>query len=639
MNLSKFKFDLKRTLGMSAIALLFGGGMFAGAAGVPAFNNTADDYNTVMVAKSGQPYAASASATPGEVLSVLIWDHNSVPDSVATNVKIKATIPTNLATSHQVTGTVSADNASTVTGTAAINVGSETRLSYVPGSAQLLKNVVGEDKISRMSAVNWPTNITPDNVVTTGINLGSQAGCWQYAQAVVIQVKVEGVAPAINTNKRVERAGGDSVFGVAAIAQPGDYVNFKIFLQNTGTGTGVAPRIVDTLDSRLTYVPNSSYMLIKQNNTDYRVDLLDTKIKFEGQKITWAFQDMAPRPDAALYLIFQARVADKTQFPIGTTVINNIASAGFANATANTNNVTITINRSAEPVVNFSLRKEVTNLSLGDSKWYDEQLASAGAGDTIAYRLMMQNTGNTTAANVTLKDILPAGVTFDGHVVLYNKDNINGKVISTDEIVKTGYLFPTVEAGSANMQTIIFQAKLTNDCSGQQTLINKSQVLYNGAVAAQDTATVVFSCVRGLIITKDIQDPTDQLFKDSISVVRESQVLTYRINVQNNGNTVVNNPILRDVLPNQVTYVNNSLSIDGEFMTSDIQQAFLNQGMVLTNLTPGMGKVIKFQVRVNDCPPLGDIPLVNTAYVKADGIAEISDKASTVVRVFKPVLR
>lgn len=632
-NTRPYKKPLGILFSIIAGAAFLSGGLLARALDKPVFNNLPEDNATLLVAKSGQPWTDKVDTTIGEYLTLQVWDHNTVVGTTAQNVNIKVTLPTNPAKNLYPQATVSADNADSVSGIVTVSSNTENTLSYVDGSAELLKNVNGH-----MTKVNWPTNINPDEVVTKGINLGNQDGCWPYVQAVRITVRINGSRTQINTNKRVELTGGAKLFDVTADAQPGDMVSYKIFVQNTGDVTGRDVKVVDTLDSKLTYIPESSFLLVKVNNADQTLILQDKDITFSGKTITWHFADMAPSPDAAFYLIFKARVANKDAFQVGKTVINNVATSSFYGASEVTNNVVVNVTKQVEPVVSFSLRKEVKNITNGDSKWYDQQLASAAPGDTISYRLILVNTGNTTANNVYLKDILPAGVTYDNNAKLYNTQIPNGVAINGSSLFTTGYLIPTIVNGNDNLQTIIFNARLTNNCSGQQNLVNKSQAIYNNAVRAQDDATVIFSCTRGMIITKDIQDPKTGAYVDQIGVVRESQILSYRINVQNNGNTTLTNPILRDILPSQVDYVANSLSIDGEFMSIDIQSAFFNQGIVLTNLTPGLGKDVRFQVRIKDCPPLGNMILTNTAFTKADGVTEISDTAKATLQVSVPTL-
>lgn len=628
------------SLAVAATAAIVLGAFTASATATPVFNSNTNDYPTLQVAKSGATaWGASSTVSPGDTVNLFVWDHNSVPDTTANNTSIKVTLPSAQAATQTISASVYASNAATVTGTATLTssiAANQFKVSYVAGSAKFLRNVNGQ-----MTQVAWPTGVDGEKVVTTGVNLGDQQGCWQFAQGVLLQVKIEGTSAAINTNKKVALAGGTGGFVDTNIARPGDAINYRIFVENTGSSIGVTPKIVDTLDAHLSYVPNTSYLIVKRNNTDFKSDIPDSFIKFEGQKITWALSDMNPAPDAAVYLYFQTKAGATSTFAVGDTQVKNTATVTFAGLTANTNTTVTTITRSPEPVVSFTLRKEVTNLTLGDSRWYDQQLGSAAPGDLVAYRLVVSNTGNVPATNVTLKDILPSGLQFMGGVKLYNADHLypNGVDIPSDSIVKNGYTFPTLANGNINTQTIVFNAKITTDCNGNVTLTNNAQVLYLDTVQAHDDASLIISCTKGLIITKDILDPVDHTYKNVIGTVHEGDTLTYRINVQNNGNVPVTTPIVRDVLPPQVAYLPSSLTIDGEFMkNTDLQSAFVNQGMILTDLNPGMGKVITFQVKIVDCPPFGNMALVNTAFAKATQVNEISDTATATLEVRKPVI-
>lgn len=630
-------------------AFIIGGAAMSANAGSPAFNNLRDergnllDYPTLQVAKNipDAAWGTSTNASVPERVNMLVWVHQYVVGEVAHNTRAKVVLPSTAGSNHIATGSVWADNAAQISSQVAINVGQNSRVSYVAGSAKLMKNVGGQ-----MTVVNWAPGTNGDDIVSAnGVNLGDLEGCWQYAQAVFLQVDIEGGTPAINTNKKVAISGG--LFTDNVEAQPGDAAEYRILFENTGNGTGHDPKIVDVLDKNHKYIANSSFARIKFENNDYDQPIPDSAIRIENQadgtqKLTYSFVDMPAQPDKGFYLHFRVRLAGQAEFPVGTTVIKNTATASFTEVSKQTNETTITVVRQEEPVVSFSLVKEVANVTIGDNTWKDELSGSAGPGDTVAFRLGMTNTGNTAAQNVTLKDILPAGMTFvEGTGRLYNKNTSSeGIAVPGNALVNNGYVFNNVQPGTANAQIFVFHAKLTDVCSGLQTLVNKGQVIWEGQVRAEDSARVIYTCNRGLIMQKDVQVPGSSEWKDNGGIVTEGVVLRYRITVTNNGNVTINNPIVRDALPSNVTYIRNSLRVDGEVMSADVQNDFFkaNNTRPLTNFTPGMTKVITFEVKVNDCPDLGDTHLINTAFIKADGFAEKSDTATVTVRVNRPTL-
>jgi uncharacterized repeat protein (TIGR01451 family) len=631
-----------KLLPAAVLGFFIAGGVMTATATGPEFNILAEDFPTLMVEKPGQAWGTSGTslnANVGDVVWMQVWAHNGVVDTTALDSRAKVILPGE-GTNHVATGQVWASNAALKQGTASVNVGVQSVLSYIPGSAQLLKNVGNQ-----MTVVSWPQGVNGDDIVSAnGVKIGNIQGCWQFVEAVRIQVRVNGVTPQITTNKRVAKAGDPFVTDTAA--QPADAAEYRIYAENTGNGVVRAPRIVEILDAKHKYIPGTSFARVKQNGNDYDQPIPDSNIVKENladgrTKLTYYFVDMQPGAQNAFYLHFMVRLEPTNVFPIGTTVIPNTASVCGTNVTCvTTNQTTITVVRQNDQVISFSLIKDIRNFTNGDTTWKDQLIASAATNDEVEYRLTVTNTGNTTAQNVTLKDILPSGVQFvAGHTYLYNRDTgTAGQLISGNAIANNGYVFSSIENGTQNQQVIIFRAKVTANvvCPNSATKVNKGQVIYQSNVKVEDTATFILGC-KGLLVQKDVKNAAGD-FVDNGGVFAESEVVTYRIIVTNNGATTVNNPVLRDVLPGNVTYVNGSLAIDGEFQNSTLQNAFFNNGVTLTNFTAGMSKTITFKVKIADCPNLGDHTLVNVAKLYADGVAEKQDTAVITVRVVRPGL-
>jgi len=634
-------------LAFAALGFLATAGVLTAQAASPVFNGLAGDPATLQVAKAGGAYGSSANVAVGDVVNLFVSIHNSVVDTTMHNETVKIALPAALESSHTVTATLSASNATSVTGTATVNVGTPSNLTYIPGSARFYRASVDANGNSTYVQVNFPSGVNGDDVVGNGVNLGDQQGCVQFMQGVLIQARVTAPvvqgAPIISTNKKVS-TGASGNYATAVTASPGDTAWFEVYVQNTGTADGTGTKIVDTLDPHFSYIPGSSIEYVKQNNADAQININDSLIKIEnlpgGQRLTWAFGTLRPVPQDAFYLVFAVKIADKSAFTAGTTVtLHNTATSSFDQTSAQTNAVDVTITVPTNPVVSFTLRKEVMNITTGENKWYDTQLATAAPGQTVAYRLIVLNTGNTDAANVTLKDLLPSGVTFAGSTMLYTAAKPAGTAISGNDIVGNGLNIGTVPAGNTNASTLIFNATLPTQCTGTQTLVNTGQVFYNNQKQAEDTATVSFGCTPGLTIRKDMKGPKDTAYVNtSTNILNAGDTVYYRINVGNSGNTTIVNPTLRDVLPKFLTYAG-SLSIDGEFQADATAQHFLTDGIILTNLPPGLSKEIIVKTTVVACPDavLGNNPVVNTAFVKADGIAEISASATgnLVVQVAK----
>jgi uncharacterized repeat protein (TIGR01451 family) len=225
------------------------------------FNGQEADYPTLQVARPGGQWGHTASGVAGDILDLMVWDHNSVPDTVAHNVHIKVTLPTESApqTTHTITATLSADDAATVTGTATITSAEPTSLDYIAGSPVLYKNSGGENPT--LVPINWPAGVNPDTLVTTGVNLGDQQGCWQYAKAIILQVKLKGVTVppkgVLKITKDDRRTANDA-FSKRTTVNPGDRVEYRIAAENIDE-QGIAKniRLQDFLPAGVNYVAGS----------------------------------------------------------------------------------------------------------------------------------------------------------------------------------------------------------------------------------------------------------------------------------------------------------------------------------------------------------------------------------------------
>lgn len=628
----------KRLLATTMLAGLVVGGSFlqATASNGPVFNGTSQDYPLIQVAPAGSTnYATSMSANVGDTVTGVLWIHNSEPNTTAENTRIKVMLPTASESSHTVQAVLSADNAQTLTGNSVISVGATSKINYKVDSAKLYANDNGN-----LVQVSWPNGVDPNQLVNGGVNLGPLLGCWQFAKAITFQMSITGGNAAVSTEKWVQLAGSNLDWSKSINARPADAINYMVFLQNIGNSTGTGTFITDPLDSRFTFVPNSAFTRTKVANVDVDTPIPDSAIIRNGNTLTFKFSDMLPRPDASRFLVFQVRAAGNDSFLVGTTTLHNKANAGFTSASVDTNIVDVNIKRDANQVITFQVVKTEKNLTLGDPREYDHtQAGTAGPGDTLQYRVRVINTGNTDATNVLVKDILPTGVTFTGNVKLFNIDNPAGTSLPGGEaIVSNGYTFAKLVAGSPGYQDVVFTAQVSNTCSGDYTAKNVATITFNSQVAAQDFVNTNVACQRGLTINKEFRDPSNGIWKKDIGTIHEGDVIDFRITVGNSGNTTARNPIVRDVIPQFTTFVNGSLAIDGLFMTDPtVTQGFLTNGMLITDLNPGLNKLITGQIKVLDCPPLGDQQITNTAYVRADSIAEKSSQATALVQVKKPV--
>jgi fimbrial isopeptide formation D2 family protein len=253
-----------------AAAVLGGSAASTFAAGGPSFNSIAGDQEFLTgrnVTQNAQGFTDPVTATGGDIVDVAVYYHNAAEDlegNIAKNVKIKINVPTTDSTSHKITGSISADNAPTVTGTVVngqevgakdltITTGTaNTKLSYVPGSVRWYPNRM----TTTGGGAQLPFGQNGDSIVTTGVNLGDLRGCFQYSGFIILSVKVEGETQGIiKVDKKVRKANTDHAFVAEIDTNPGQDVEYRIKVTNVN-GTGVARnvRLYDQLEQGLTYV-------------------------------------------------------------------------------------------------------------------------------------------------------------------------------------------------------------------------------------------------------------------------------------------------------------------------------------------------------------------------------------------------
>jgi uncharacterized repeat protein (TIGR01451 family) len=246
-------------------------------AATPAFNNLAGDQefmqgrNVSRNSGFSDPVAASA----GEEVDVAVYYHNAVVDTVAKNVRIKVTLPTAESTSHLLTGQLSADNASSVSGTVisgqelgkpglTITSGSNTKVQFVPGSVRWYPNRMDTNG----KGANLPAGVNGDKIVTEGINLGDVNGCFQYAGFVIFKVKLtaQNITPTaiLQVSKQVRKAGTNDAYVGEVYVNPGHKADFKIKVSNIdGAVAAKDVKVQDIFPEGLTL--NSAVVLRRSN--------------------------------------------------------------------------------------------------------------------------------------------------------------------------------------------------------------------------------------------------------------------------------------------------------------------------------------------------------------------------------------
>ena len=157
-------------------------------------------------------------------------------------------------------------------------------------------------------------------------------------------------------------------------------------------------------------------------------------------------------------------------------------------------------------------------------------------GDTVVYTITVENQGPSNATNVSLVDLLPAGLTFSNATVtsgVYNSGDGNWDI-------------GTIANGATETLTI---SAIINQGTSGNTIVNTTTAATGdqsdpNLVADDLTESITVSNDADIVLTKVVDNPTPNI----------GDIVTYTITVTNKGEAVVTNLVVTDALPSGLTY-------------------------------------------------------------------------------------
>jgi len=228
---------------------------------------------------------------------------------------------------------------------------------------------------------------------------------------------------------------------------------------------------------------------------------------------------------------------------------------------------------------------------ISSEKLVDKQ--EAIEGEKVTYTVRIKNEGNL-AKTVTIRDTLPAGLTFDKNTLI-QVGNLG--TVYTEQNLKNGIPVEVPAKGTVDVTFAGIVDVLANDVF--------SKTLENQATLDNELTNKV---------TTNVTKPNILAHKESTpssgNKVLEGDEITYKIKVRNDG-TREGSVIVKDTVPTGTTFVEGSIKID-EVASEGKTAKDLANGI---NLTVGVGqeKVLEFKVTVNK---LADgTKIKNTAYI------------------------
>jgi uncharacterized repeat protein (TIGR01451 family) len=253
-------------------------------------------------------------------------------------------------------------------------------------------------------------------------------------------------------------------------------------------------------------------------------------------------------------------------------------------------------------------------------------LTTAKVGDVITYTIKIDNsTGTADANNTIFKDPLPAGLSY-----VANSFTLDGVVNANNPTV--GVNIGTVAAGTS--KTVVFQARVDSipAAPANAQYDNAATWDYEFIPCAGQPLT------RGSLTTNPATTRIARLLPAKSAApsgsVSPNDVITYTVNLTNDGTADSSGTTLQDPIPANTTYVAGSTKLNGNVVADALgSMPFLSSASVnSTGNSTGVIAVAKtasvtFQVKVN---PTASGTINNTAIGDVDGIGGAPSSSASV---------
>ena len=232
-----------------------------------------------------------------------------------------------------------------------------------------------------------------------------------------------------------------------------------------------------------------------------------------------------------------------------------------------------------------------------------------GVTENAVYTVTLANTGPSTATNVVLSDVVPAGLTFVSGTMGGQAGTLTGGTVS----------FPGVAINSGQTATATLTFSVDDDSSG--TITNTATVTAD----AGETDTTNNSGSDDITVTPEVDLAVTKTVNESDA--QTGATLVYTITVTNNGPSPATSLVVTDTLPTGVTFASGT-GPNNEVLSATGQVVTFNQA----TLASGGSFVYTINATVNNnaTGTLTNTVTVSNA-VSETNTANNSDTAATVV--------
>lgn len=378
------------------------------------------------------------------------------------------------------------------------------------------------------------------------------------------------------------------------LVQAGDVLRYTLRVEARGSEPITDVRVVDPIDEALVdIVPSNGGLFNPQT-----------------RELTWsgvttpALGRVEPGDEVALN--FTARIADGAA--IGQRILNQAVATSALDPLLN--------ERSDDPANGLGDRdatlivveaEPLADLDETEKRVRDLNGGVVEPGDELVYTIVVRNTGRGPAGEVVLVDPTPALTQF-----VPGSTTVDGRGVDDNGAVSrlVGGLSLGRSLAPGESSTVVFRVRVSDEAPVGAVIANQGNVSDSAGVQAltddpttsnvDDATTIVVGGapnLTGALKTARLVDENENGLLDF------GESLEYEIRVPNRGTTVASGVVLRDVLPENVSYRPGFFTVNGGRLTeADDDDAGLVEGNTVTvflgTLEPGDAPTVRFRVVV-----------------------------------------
>jgi uncharacterized repeat protein (TIGR01451 family) len=296
---------------------------------------------------------------------------------------------------------------------------------------------------------------------------------------------------------------------------------------------------------------------------------------------------------------------------------------------------TPTATPTATPTSPFlSIQKTVQNITQNGS---EVENTNANPSDTVQFIARVTSNGGASAIQIVARDSLPAGLSYQGGSTTVDS------APAADGIVGTGLNLGDMAPGRTI--TIMFRATVAPDSyflPGTTVLTNMAYARGSNVPEVSDPAFVTVSRIvanASMALTKLGRNVSRGDTAQTSPVYAEpSQTIEFDVHVRNTSTTVLTGLVVRDVLPQGVTFVPGTVKVNGQTFPGG--DALVTVGIGPGPLAAGQEVVVSFLGTVAPAAelPAGLTTLINVAQANADNIPQLIAQLPIIIGVPTPAV-